>query len=53
MKLFDVVNFDIIHMAKLGFIPTVCEFVNKVSSFSPLLAIGEQGKPIIRIVNAE
>ena len=53
MKLFDVVNFDIMHMAKLGFIPTVCEFVNKVSSFSPLLAIGEQGQPTIRIINAE
>ena len=41
------------HMAKLDFIPTVCEFVNKVSSFSPILAIGEAGEPTIRIVNAE
>ena len=53
MKLFDVVNFDIMHMAKLDFIPTVCEFVNKASSFSPILAIGEQDQSIIRLVNAE
>ena len=53
LKLFDVVNFDIMHMTKLGFVPTVCEFVNKVSSFSQVLAIGELGKPVIRLVNAE
>ena len=52
MKLFDVVSFDIMHMVKLGFVPTVCEFVHKVSSFSPVLAIGEQGQPVIRLVNA-
>ena len=40
-------------MTKLGFAPTVCEFVNKVSSFNQVLAIGEFGKPIIRLVNAE
>ena len=53
MKLFDVVNFDIMHMAKLDFVPSVCEFVDDVSSFSPILAIGEQNEPTIRIVNVE
>ena len=53
MKLFDVINFDIMHMAKIDFVPTICEFVDNVSSFSPILAIGEQGEPTIRIVNVE
>jgi len=53
MKLFDVVNFDIMHMAKLDFVPSICEFVDDVTSFSPILAIGEQNEPTIRIVNVE
>ena len=53
LKLFDVANFDIIHMTKLGFAPSVCEFVNKTSSFSQVLAIAEHGKPVIRLVNSE
>ena len=41
MKLFDVVNFDVIHFVRLGFAPGPCDFVSKVSSFSPILAIAE------------
>jgi peptidylprolyl isomerase domain and WD repeat-containing protein 1 len=39
LKMFDVVNFDLMHMIKLKFTPEVCEFINKSSSFSSLLAI--------------
>ena len=41
VKLFDVLNFDVIHFFKLGFAPGECDFVSKLSSFSPILAICE------------
>ena len=53
MKLFDVSSFDVIHILKLDFVPSVCEFVHKVTSFSPLLAIADANKPMIKIINAE
>ena len=53
MKLFDVASFDVIHILKLSFVPSVCEFVHKITSFSPLLAIAEFNKSTIRILNAE
>ena len=28
-KLFDVINFDLIHMVKLSFAPSICSFVEK------------------------
>ena len=39
MKIFDVVNFDLMHMIKLKFVPDLCEFINKQGSFSSLIAI--------------
>ena len=44
VKLFDVLNFDVIHFFKLGFAPGECDFVSKLSSFSPILAICELPK---------
>ena len=41
LKLYDVQNFDVIHFVRLGFAPGECEFVSKVSSFTPVLAIAE------------
>jgi peptidylprolyl isomerase domain and WD repeat-containing protein 1 len=41
LKVFDVTNFDLMHMIKLKFIPDICEFIHKKSSFSALLAIAE------------
>lgn len=41
LKLFDVLNFDVIHFFKLGFSPGDCAFVSKVNSFSPVLAVAE------------
>jgi peptidylprolyl isomerase domain and WD repeat-containing protein 1 len=39
LKVFDVVNFDLMHMIKLKFVPELCEFINKHSSFSYIIAI--------------
>lgn len=36
-----MLNFDVIHFLKLDFVPGVCEFVSKVSSFTPILAVAE------------
>ena len=45
VKLFDVQNFDVIHFMRLGFAPGECEFVSKVSSFTPILAVAELSSP--------
>ena len=41
VKLYDVVNFDVIHFMRLGFAPGECAFVSKVSNFTPVLAIAQ------------
>ena len=41
MKLYDVQNFDVIHFIRLDFSPGECEFVSKLSNFSPILAVVE------------
>ena len=41
IKLFDVPNFDVIHFIRVGFAPGECDFVSKVTSFSPILAVAE------------
>ena len=38
-------NFDVIHFMRLGFAPGECEFVSKVSSFTPILAVAELSSP--------
>ena len=45
VKLFDVLNFDVIHFMQVGFTPGECEFVNKVSNFTPILAVAEISNP--------
>ena len=52
-KLFDVLNFDLIHMVKLTFAPSICSFIEKSNQFSPLLAVGEVDQPILRVIRAE
>jgi len=52
-KLFDVINFDLIHMVKLTFAPSICSFIEKSNQFSPLLAVGEVDQPTLRIIRAE
>jgi peptidylprolyl isomerase domain and WD repeat-containing protein 1 len=41
LKIFDVVNFDLMHIIKLKFQPDLCEYINTESSFSGIIAITE------------
>jgi len=41
LKVFDVANFDLMHSIKLKFVPDLCEFINKKSNFSSILAVAE------------
>lgn len=53
LKIFDVVNFDLINMVKLDFTPLRIQFVNKATNFSSLLAVSDQDSPAIKLVKAE
>ena len=60
LKLFDTLNFDVIHFIKLGFAPGECDFVSKINSFSPVLAVAElpsadglETTGLIRLVKVE
>ena len=47
-------NFDLMHMTKLTFVPSICCFVEKrVMSFTPLLCICEENTATMRIFKAE
>ncbi|KAK0570214.1 Peptidyl-prolyl cis-trans isomerase cyp15 [Tilletia horrida] len=48
-KIFDVANFDMINMIKLGYIPRACCWVHKKGRADSILAISEEGKPTIRM----
>ncbi|KAF8133869.1 hypothetical protein EV363DRAFT_1430397 [Boletus edulis] len=53
-KVFDVVNFDMINMLKLGFVPHACCWVHKRGQAQGLLAISEQSseatrKPLVSV----
>ena len=53
IKIFDVVNFDLMNMIKLNFSPSLIEFVNVKTSFQPLLAVAELDSATVRIVKTE
>ena len=53
IKIFDVVNFDLMNMIKLNFIPNQIQFVNVKSSFQPLLAVSEKESPNLRLIKTE
>ena len=53
IKVFDVANFDLMNMIKVNFVPTLISFVNKQSTFAPILAVCEQNSPTIRLIRAE
>ncbi|TFK88196.1 peptidyl-prolyl cis-trans isomerase [Polyporus arcularius HHB13444] len=48
-KVFDVVNFDMINMLKLGYTPNACCWVHKRGQAMGLLAISERGTGVIRL----
>ncbi|KAG2129450.1 hypothetical protein DEU56DRAFT_817175 [Suillus clintonianus] len=48
-KVFDVLNFDMINMLKLGFTPHACCWVHRRGQAQGLLAVSEQGTGTIRL----
>ncbi|KAE8259794.1 hypothetical protein A4X13_0g766 [Tilletia indica] len=48
-KIFDVANFDMINMIKLGYTPRACCWVHKKGRADSILAISEEGKTTIRL----
>lgn len=53
IKLFDVVNFDLMNMIRLDFTPMQIEFVNKLTNFSSILAVSDRDTSFLRLVKAE
>ncbi|KAL4069951.1 hypothetical protein V8B97DRAFT_2104546 [Scleroderma yunnanense] len=51
-KVFDVMNFDMINMFKLEYVPLACCYVHRRGQAQGLLAISEQGSGVIRIYDA-
>jgi peptidylprolyl isomerase domain and WD repeat-containing protein 1 len=49
MKIYDVINFDMINMFKLPFIPAVCEWIHKAGAARPVIAIAERNDPAIHL----
>jgi peptidylprolyl isomerase domain and WD repeat-containing protein 1 len=49
IKIFDVVNFDMISMMKLGYVPGCCEWVYGGGASVPALACCEAERPVIHI----
>ncbi|KAI0695992.1 hypothetical protein BC835DRAFT_1272557 [Cytidiella melzeri] len=48
-KVFDVVNFDMINMIKLGYVPNTCCWVHRRGEALGLLAVSEKNTGIIRL----
>ncbi|KAH9922857.1 uncharacterized protein BXZ73DRAFT_91570 [Epithele typhae] len=48
-KVFDVINFDMINMLKLGYTPHACCWVHKRGQAMGILAISERGSGTIRL----
>lgn len=49
VKFYDIVNFDMFLMLKLDFTPGVCEWLHKVGSPTPTIAVADANGPLIRI----
>ncbi|KAL5482454.1 CYP15 [Sanghuangporus weigelae] len=51
-KVFDVINFDMINMIKLGFVPHACCWVHKKGKAQALLAVSESNSGAIHIYDS-
>jgi len=49
LKIYDVLNFDMMNMMKLPYQPGVCEWLHKAGDANPLIAVAEADGPKIRI----
>ena len=52
LKVFDVVNFDMINMIKLGYVPSCCCWIFSPGDAVSALAVSQKGSPVIRIYEA-
>ena len=53
VKVFDVVNFDMINMLKLDFIPSCVTWIHKPGDAINELAVAEENSPIIRVYDGK
>ena len=53
LKIFDILNFDMIHFVKLKFVPFQCEFVSKINDPCILIALSEKDSSNIHLVKSE
>eukprot|EP00026_Physarum_polycephalum_P001078 Phypoly_transcript_01079.p1 GENE.Phypoly_transcript_01079~~Phypoly_transcript_01079.p1 ORF type:complete len:623 (+),score=105.08 Phypoly_transcript_01079:1835-3703(+) len=48
LKVYDVINFDMINIIKLSYIPSTCAWIHKASAKS-ILAVAEKVEPVIHL----
>ncbi|KAK2707823.1 hypothetical protein QYM36_015492 [Artemia franciscana] len=53
LKVFDVVNFDMINMADLSFVPYKCEWIHKEGDALIVLAVSDSESPKIYVYDAQ
>eukprot|EP01118_Nematostelium_gracile_P000454 TRINITY_DN10503_c0_g1_i2.p1 TRINITY_DN10503_c0_g1~~TRINITY_DN10503_c0_g1_i2.p1 ORF type:complete len:586 (-),score=137.92 TRINITY_DN10503_c0_g1_i2:76-1833(-) len=51
-KIYDVINFDMINMIQLSYVPSTCEFISKKGSGETLIACSETDNGNIHVYNA-
>eukprot|EP01027_Heterolobosea_sp_BB2_P013890 GEZU01019990.1.p1 GENE.GEZU01019990.1~~GEZU01019990.1.p1 ORF type:complete len:344 (+),score=111.02 GEZU01019990.1:1094-2125(+) len=49
MKVFDIVNFDMINMISLGYTPSICELIHPRGAARAIVAVGEKDSGVIRL----
>jgi len=53
VKVFDIVNFDMINMLKLDYVPTCACWIHKPGDAIPEIAVGEEDAPTIRVYDGK
>jgi peptidylprolyl isomerase domain and WD repeat-containing protein 1 len=53
LKIFDILNFDMINYVKLDFIPLHCEFLNKFNDPNLLIAVTDKDSGNIHLIKAD
>jgi len=53
LKIFDILNFDMIHFMKLEFTPYLCEFLNKSNNPELILVVTEKNSGNMHIIKGE
>jgi peptidylprolyl isomerase domain and WD repeat-containing protein 1 len=53
LKMYDVINFDMINYVKLSFLPGLCQFINKNNDPSLLIAVTEKESHKIHIIKGD